>query len=594
MHARHAAFLLAFLTAATSFAQENLFIHVPDPRSDTRVEVTALFSRASPDGYLPLRVTVVNKGTRDLNLNFACRSADSGWGNSGSEMSSSFSLAAAAEKTTEFDRLVPLNSILGNHWGGGASVTVRMSGALGDASGSLSLNHADNQPAVLLSEPLYTPNASALDAAAGGRFSGRYGSASFAGKFDPRRLPEDWRAYSGYDALAMTDADWGLVSPGARNAILQWNRLGGRVVIYSLNPGCDLNSLGVVPGATGIRDARRSSGEIRILPLAAGSTLPPAETIDLFTGKAPLPTLNSSLREDFSTRGWPLQAHFGEVSFNYALFIFVLVAFGILVGPVNLFVFAKSGRRHRLFVTTPLIALGASALLILLIILQDGFGGRGMRVVLMEVRPDDGENAAYITQEQISRTGVLLGGRFEVNEAMAIHPLPLNASRWTRLTHSNYGGGMVYETNLADGRTKFAGDWFQSRSEQGQLVRAVIPTRGRIEARNEAGAPSFLSTFEFPIESFFYTDASGGVWVAGDIQPGKVFTCRQADPTEPSAFVTESRNRLSERTRRCFDQLAGRREHYVARTSAAPGVATFGAIDWKNTTTLLTGPVARP
>ena len=87
----------------------------------------------------------------------------------------------------------------------------------------------------------------------------------------------------------------------------------------------------------------------------------------------------------------------------------MLVLFGILVGPVNLFVLAKSGRRHRLFITTPLISLGASLLLILLIIFQDGFGGRGMRRVLMEVRPDAGQNAAFLHQEQIARTGILTG-----------------------------------------------------------------------------------------------------------------------------------------------------------------------------------------
>ena len=44
----------------------------------------------------------------------------------------------------------------------------------------------------------------------------------------------------------------------------------------------------------------------------------------------------------------------------------ILIAFGIIVGPVNLFVIARQGRRHRLFWTTPLISLIASLLLIAL------------------------------------------------------------------------------------------------------------------------------------------------------------------------------------------------------------------------------------
>ncbi len=585
--------LAALLLLAPLAAQENLFIHVPDPdpRSETRVEVTALFSKAAPDGFLPLRVTVVNKTRNDATLHFACKSVDSGYSDRG-ETSSSFTLTAPAEKTTIHDQLVPLTAMLTDHHWGSGMFTIRMTGGLGEASGSLSSSYSGGQPAVLLSEPLFTPNASSLDAAISTVSSSRHGgSTTFAGKFNPREMPEDWRAYSGYDAIAMTDADWGLLTPGARNAILQWNRLGGHVVIYSTNTSADLATLGISTDATGIRNATRTSGRFEIVPLGGGMGLDSGSTLALFTSS---PSLNTGIREDFSSRGWPLQGRFGEQSFNYALFIFVLIAFGILVGPVNLFVFAKSGRRHRLFVTTPLIALGASALLIVLIILQDGFGGRGMRIALVEVRPDNNENAAYVTQEQISRTGVLLGRRFEIAESAAISPLPLSPSRWARLTNSNDGGGMVYETNLADGKTRLTGDWFQSRSEQGQLIRAVVPTRGRIESRNQSGAPSFLSTFEFPLESLWFTDESGGVWVAENIQPGKSFTCRQAATGDFDAFVTDERNKLSERPRKSFSALSTRRSHFIAITTAAPGIDTFKAIDWKETRTILTGPIFAP
>ena len=47
--------------------------------------------------------------------------------------------------------------------------------------------------------------------------------------------------------------------------------------------------------------------------------------------------------------------------------------------------------------------------------IQASLGG-GFRTVLMEVRPDNDENAAYLTQEQISRTGVLLGSSFVLSE----------------------------------------------------------------------------------------------------------------------------------------------------------------------------------
>lgn len=593
--------LSAFLSiAAPLAAQETIFNHEPDPKSKARVEAVALFSTPPPNGFLPVRITVHNPGEQEGELKFTTTSTDGSYGGSGSEMTSSFILKAAPEKTTRHDILVPCTTVL--NYGGQQSVSVRMSGFLGSSQGGVSASYSDGQPAVLLSEPLYTPNASALEAEANTRHSGsgRYsGSTSFAGKFDARELPEDWRAYSGYDGIAMTDTDWGNASPGARNAILRWNRLGGELVIYALSSSSDFASLGIAPDAKGVREAERSFGQVTIRPIAPDDMkLDPGDTVSRFHHKksasdtAKLPSLSQSIRDDFD-RGWQLQTSFGEQGYNYGLFILILVAFGIVVGPVNLFVFAKSGRRHRLFITTPVIALATSALLVGLIILIDGFGGRGMRVVLMEVRPDDGENSAYIHQEQISRTGVLLGGGFEVTEPALVTPVPLGDSQWARLTRGNAGGGMRYETLVGDGKLAADGDWFQSRSEQGQLVRAIVPTRGRIESRGNAGAPGFLSTFDFPIETLYYHDENGAVWRADGITPGKAFTCQEANANEWDLFKSEAMKNLTPRARN-FGTLAPRPRHFVALTTAAPGIDTLKGIKWQTTRTYITGPVAQP
>ena len=67
------------------------------------------------------------------------------------------------------------------------------------------------------------------------------------------------------------------------------------------------------------------------------------------------------------------------------LIILILIIFSIIVGPVNLFVFAKSGRRHRLFFTTPLISLIAALLVLTFILFEDGVGGQGRRMLVMDL-----------------------------------------------------------------------------------------------------------------------------------------------------------------------------------------------------------------
>jgi hypothetical protein len=397
----------------------------------------------------------------------------------------------------------------------------------------------------------------------------------------------------------MTDTDWGNATPGARTAILRWNRLGGELVIYTLSSSSDLATLGIADEGKGKRTADRSFGRVTLVPISSDLKLDPGSTVDRFHDQSRMTPLNEAIRSDF-TGAWSTKSEFGEQRYNYGLFILILVGFGVLVGPVNLFVFAKSGRRHRLFITTPLIALGTSVLLIALIILIDGFGGRGMRTVLMEVRPDDGENSAYILQEQVSRTGVLLGGGFTVNEPAVITSVPLAATQWSRLTDANDGGGMRYEEKFEDGKLKVDGDWFQSRSEQGHFVRAIVPTRGRIEARGESGTQSFLSSFDFPIATLYYHDNANGWWKAENVVPGKAFTCSAASPEEVTAFVNDASTRLADRSRRVLGfkkdtaSLHERPGHFIALTENAPAIDTLKGISWGKTRTYITGPIAKP
>ena len=585
--------LLLFLLAAFPLlAQENLFLHVPDPKSKAKVEATALFNRPAPGGFLPVLVTVTNPSENDRDFEISATSSDNAYGNYGSELTSSFNLTAPAGKTSRHQILIPCTTGLSS--GNSPSVAIRLAGSFGFANGHLSATLGDTQPAILLSEPLFTPNASALDAAASAGHAARFGSTSFAAKFDPRELPEDWRAYSGFDSIVLTDTDWGVASPGARNAILRWNRLGGSIIIYATSSNSDLATLGIASGGKGHRSAERSFGSVAIHPIATDLKLDAAKAVAEINAAAKLPTLNASIREDFSNGNWPLQTEFGSARYNHTLFILILIAFGILVGPVNLFVFAKSGRRHRLFITTPIIALGTSVLLIGLIIAIDGFGGRGMRTVVMEVRPDDNEHSAYLLQEQISRTGVLFSGGFSLDEPATLAPLPIASSQWARLTASNYGGGMRYEVKPDDGKLLLDGDWFQSRSEQGHLVRAIIPTRGRIEAHNEAGPPSMLSTFDFPIETLWFSDHAGGIWRADQIEPGKTFKCQPASTSDLADFVAKASASLSHRSGKAFTPLASRPGHFIAVTDAAPGIDTFRGIKWQRTRTYLTGPIVRP
>lgn len=566
-----------FLLLAAS-AQEVIFRQVSDTKTDTHVEVTSLFSHPSLGGYLPVRVLIANnqKIPHKVFLSFK----DATDYNDEISTTSSYSFLAPAGRTVSQDILVPLtaqNGIASYH-----ELTVNLNGSMGKVSGSVSTVFSPDQPAVLLSESLYTPNGSALDTEQNSRGSSSYSGSSsngFSSKFDPKRLPDDWRAFSGFDSLMLTESDWAATPPGSRNAILSWLRLGGQLVVYSQSPS--------KPSAIGIPEDA-SFGNVVMKSIGADLRLDAKETVALSIPKPPVETRLKSVTSDFNTN-WPIQTKFGEKSFNYVVFILILVAFGILVGPVNLFVFAKSGRRHRLFITTPLISIGTSLILIALIILQDGFGGKGIRMVLMEVRPDENQNAAFIHQEQFSRTGVMTSPSFTVDASALIVPLPLEQSRWARFTDA-YDSRGTYDIQPADGKLHASGDWFQSRSEQGQLITAVVPTRGRIEEASEPG--KLISTFDFPIQTLIFRNAAGDWFRAENVTKGSAINPAPIDPTMMLPFINELAERYSERNKLFLNKATTRKDHFIAITNEAPAIASHKGIDWQ-TTTVITGPIAR-
>lgn len=569
--------LLLFATASLASAQETIIRQVYDTKTDTHVEVTSLFTEPSRSGYLPVRVKIANNLDSERSINLRFRSTLS-YGER-LQTSSSFDFSAAAGKTTTHDILVPLVSSP-HSYGDEPSIDVSLSGSMGSASYPLRGSTGSGLPAVLLSESLHTPNASILDAASSksGGSGYRHGNHVYAGKFDPKQMPSDWLAYSGYDSMVLTDTDWSNVAPGARRAILSWVELGGQLIVYTQN--------NVSPASLGL-PARPSNGSISMQTVSSSLMLDADDLIRLTNKQNPTRTRTASIQSDYNS-SWPLQIQFGNKEFNYGIFIAVLIIFGILVGPVNLFYFAKSGQRHRLFITTPIISLVASFVLIALIIFQDGFGGHGIRRVLMEVRPDEGLNAAFVHQEQVSRTGILLSGRFTVDPACLFVPVPIASSRWSRYT-SDYNTSGTFNLQPADGKLQASGDWWQSRSEHGHLISAVVPTRGRIEATDSAN--EMVSTFAFPIETLYHLDRGGQWHRAEKIVTGKKFTLTPVDPTMVMPELAKEANAFSKRNQGIFNRASSRNGHFIAMTDGAPGIDTLPGIRWKATRTVITGPV---
>lgn len=581
--------ILSVFLGVNAVAQQRLLERSYDKAGATRLEVESVFSSGGTRGFMPVRVTIRN-GTaenRDWRLSF---NFGSGW----AEMTYRSEFVVSVDSGAEVmqDLLVPIPTTL-NGSGGYRQVSVRATSA-----GLPSANQSDGTqsflawPGLAISKSLADRNITRLNSEANSRGSST--TDSFAVSFDPEMLPADWRGYTSLDGLLITEEEWDKLNPGTRLAILEWVRLGGRLDFYTKKPEpktwlADRPFLKEI--TEGLKDNRVNRGMGRIFAWNwDGQNLDPKPVV---TRYASVPNLAETLVSDYS-RDWPLQRSFGSKSFNVVLVVLLLIAFGIVVGPINLFVLAKPGRRHRLFVTTPIISLIASLLILAIILLGDGIGGSGRRAVLALLEPGAEEKRLYLTQEQISRSGVLLGSAFEVNEPVFVSPVMLPPSPWNRLDRSS---NPVASFTL-EGKT-YRGDWFQSRSEQGQFLQSVRPTRSRIELQTSATGeepPQVVSSLEFSVDEFFYRDQGGKVWKSaapGPFVGGEAIPLEASDAEALEKWWEEKSQDFSSPLRSKSRALWKEQGRFFATSADQESgfIPTLKSIRWKEESALISGAV---
>ncbi len=546
------------------------------------VKVESLHSRLTAVGYIPLRITVQNRVTLDKTFTISTLFKDQSYGSDFNSAQAQFQIQSSSGQTTITDILVP--TVYGESRYGNLSsnleVTVSTTG-LPSENSSMSTSYDENWPNILISDKLSTLHASSLNKQVETHLgSHRSGNIEFGSSFDPQAAAQDWRAYLAYQSLLTTSEEWKKINPTAKNAIHEWIRFGGEIYIYDKTGTATIEQLGL---------AQLPANSVHIYPTGQKYDLAQNQLVKELSKRFDHPVTNLN---DFDQSKWSLSKKLGEKAFQPTLFIIFLIAFGIIVGPINLFVWAKAGRRHRLFITTPLISIIASLLLLFVIIIQDGFGGKGFYRSIINVHALEEENQLYITQEQISRTGILLGQGFQEKNSQVMTPIPLNDSRWARVSKTqNQNNRYQIRNRKPDGKS-YSGNWFQSRSEQAHLLQAIVPSRERIEIlTTTSGAPQALSSFQFPIGTFFYQDAKGVFWTAPSLQQGQKVTLQRSSFadcrawSEPTDFKKIAR--LITPPREVY--LIPSKKHFIAELPSPPQIDTLKSIRWTALPSLLQG-----
>ncbi len=191
---------------------------------------------------------------------------------------------------------------------------------------------------------------------------------------DPRRLPTDWRLFSGYDLL-LVDGSLPALDSEAQSSIADFVLAGGNLVV------CGGGAMHAGRLLDLVRERRTGLGHLLILEDERGDD-PAALTTSALTKMTGFLSDNESspLKRLAAQISAPVHPAFavgleipGVGSAPLRGFLLVVLVFAILVGPVNHFVLRRKRRMGLLLVTVPLGGLCATCLILVWGIVAQGF-----------------------------------------------------------------------------------------------------------------------------------------------------------------------------------------------------------------------------
>lgn len=356
--------------------------------------------------------------------------------------------------------------------------------------------------------------------------------------------PADPMVYFIFNGIYLREKTWNALDTARKDALNQWVSAGGRLFILLDDASAQK------PGVVNTGDGRTQYMKEDYKQLA--------EFIENNKGQLPLKSF------------YPPLPAYGEYMLDSPQWfvILVLLTFAVLVGPVSLFYWAPVGKRQKLFLLIPVISLSCSLVLALFIVITEGFGGRGQRVVRVILCPDS--HMAVVKQSQESLTGILSNTTFPLNDKISCDMQRQASSPFTRSrrSHNSMDSYVFRQDNLA------GGNYFSSRLEQSHQLLAFTPTRARITLSGDQESPVVLSTWPTPLTGFLYTDDHGVTWEAGQVAPGqKTPLVKHARKNDQEALPRKA----------CFSA--------AAEPSELAPIPTHPDIVWQKNTIELSGPV---
>ena len=582
-----------WLACATAGALANGATLATGSAGTTRWEVTSPLSFVPVAGYFPLAVTATNPSGNTVRVNYRIQSVDYYLGPSGTS-----TVAAGSFE------IQPAKSSTATHWVWRGSnfqrsynqsyLRISVNTPSGDSEDTLKGPDRDAGSSMAFSRRVFALNPQGLIARRSDIFQWTPRGEEVV-VFDPATLPADWRVFSSLYAVFLTPTDWDELSPGVRDALRTWIGFGGSVALV----GDDRADTERVRKELSPDDLRlgmfghsRSVSSVSPDNLAGLIThLAPRRVVFAVGAASPEFDRYGRGRRSYSRyrdgtnpyQKFPLRDAFGRRDIPYLVICLLLIVFAVVVGPISLQLWAKAGKRHRLFLTTPIFSIATSGLLLIVMLFQDGLGIDGRRFTIIDLAPaGSSQPSALIYQEQFSRAGMVGGGGFPIEPGL-MPIIPIDSM----------------ERSLAVLEDQAVGSWISSRRDSSLSLAGSLPIRWQV---THAGASedSLSLRIECPITEFsdaWFVDGDGLVW-KWDTNPidktGKmrfIPASREPESMMRPMFKRFSANLQGFVLSRLDERQQRNRFWALAKDGAAGARATHEKIDWLESGLIITSKV---
>ncbi|MBL9143481.1 MAG: hypothetical protein JNM99_07325 [Verrucomicrobiaceae bacterium] len=492
------------------------------------ITIDSWLEHVPPTGWMPMTVRVTNYS--DQPRNWVLSTIDNDY--MSGEMRGTFAFGAPAKGASTTSLLVPVMADFDNSRSY-SNLRCTISGPALQGPGMFYLTSSSSRssgssgktPTAFLGVSEVFENTRG----AAWRRAGFSGGREFSGDtVNMATPPSDWRGYSSLAQLWMTDGEWSSLSAMQHQALMTWVAHGGLVVVSAKEGTTTLPLPEGFPAWKG-EHLEHGMGQVRLIAGSSALEKNANSILELERTRSVEKQATSQPAE-----AGRLASLLPPLKMNTALIFTFILIFGIVVGPVNLFWFAAGNRRPRMFWTTPLISFIGAAVLVVVMILQDGFGGTGARVSLAVVLPEQKQMA--VLQEQFAKTGILLSRTFDLpsDGSALITQLPNNQQTTNRFGVMN---PRQEKRNLALTNSTAGGGWFTSRALQSMLVQDTRMNRGGIEFV-PGDKPAVINSLPTTLKKLVIQDNEKRLWMASNVRTGERVALQPTDRKTVDGWIT--------------------------------------------------------